>query len=54
MAKSRIFFVGTWGIPDLTSQGGFEFSEGTSSQWTFDVEIENLRAEMIFYISRRP
>jgi hypothetical protein len=25
-------------------QGGFEFSEGTSAKWIFDVEIEKLKA----------
>jgi hypothetical protein len=27
-------------------QGGFEFCEGTSAKWIFDVEIEKLRADI--------
>jgi hypothetical protein len=27
-------------------QGEFEFSEGTSAKWIFNVEIEELRAEI--------
>jgi hypothetical protein len=28
-------------------QGGLKLSEGTSTKWIFDVEIEKLRAEII-------
>jgi hypothetical protein len=46
---------GGFGVsPDY--RGEYEFSEGTSAKWIFDVEIEELRAEWIlklhFYISR--
>ena len=27
-------------------QGGFEYSEGASAEWIFDVEIKKLRAEI--------
>jgi hypothetical protein len=34
-------------------KGGFEFSEGASAKWIFDVEIKKIRAE--FYdMPRRP
>jgi hypothetical protein len=47
------------GVPQLAlllswPQGWSEFSEGTSSKWIFDVEIETLRTEIFFNISRRP
>ena len=29
-------------------QGEFDFSEGASAKWIFDVEIEKLRAEVLF------
>ena len=33
-------------------QGGFEFSEGTSANWIFDVEIEKLRTEIFFHVEK--
>jgi hypothetical protein len=38
---------------NLKLQGGFDFSEGTSSKGIFDVEIEKLRADFSFNMSRR-
>jgi|AntAceMinimDraft_5_1070358.scaffolds.fasta_scaffold197388_1 hypothetical protein len=40
------------GLPNL--QGGSEFSEGATAKRIFDVEIEKLRAQIFFYMPRRP
>ena len=33
-------------------QGEFEFSEGTSAKWIYDVEIEKLRAEIYLHVEK--
>jgi hypothetical protein len=32
--------------------GVFDFSEGTSAKWIFDVEIEKLRAEIFLHVEK--
>ena len=35
-------------IVDCDIQGEFEFSEGTSAKWIFDVEIVKLKTQIFF------
>ena len=36
----------------LLTQGWFEFSEGTSAKWIFDVEIVKLKTEIFLHVEK--